>query len=207
VIPYQHAADARFGSVVYRPRAPAPVRGACSRVQQRLNSLTSCPCIGVFRQAAVAADRPLITAPPMMAQVINGLAKGLDVLETAIHGGESNIAHFIQVTQLLHDQLADLARGTSRSRAPELVTYTADGFVNRRTAYRALLECPNQTGAELTLIKGSRLPSRLITRGISSSALSKVVKRSAHLRHSRRRGSDARRPSAASRTLVRHDRK
>src|ERR1700722_7558967 len=47
---------------------------------------------------------------------------------------------------------------------------------------------------------GSRLPSLLMTRGISSSAVSKVVKRSPQLRHSRRRRICP--PSAASRESV-----
>src|SRR5450755_982137 len=47
---------------------------------------------------------------------------------------------------------------------------------------------------------GSRVPSLLITRGISSSAVSKVVKRSPQLRHSRRRRICP--PSAASRESV-----
>src|SRR5450432_2097239 len=54
--------------------------------------------------------------------------------------------------------------------------------------------------ASLRSSKGSRLPSLLITRGISSSAVSKVVKRSPQLRHSRRRRICP--PSAASRESV-----
>jgi len=49
------------------------------------------------------------------AQPLDLVVKRLDVLELAIHGGEAHIGNLVQVAQLLHHQLADRARDTSRS--------------------------------------------------------------------------------------------
>src|SRR5690554_8068226 len=58
----------------------------------------------------------------------------------------------------------------------------------------------NKPFLNLSSLNGSRVPSDLITRGITNSAVSNVVKRSLHSVHSRRRRTDA--PSLTSRESI-----
>ena len=137
----------------------------------------------------------------MVPQPLDFLAERLDVLEAAVHRGEAHVCHLVQVPQLLHDQLAHHARGNfALAEHAQLVADAPDGLLDRLEADRALLQRLVMPLVSLRSSNGSRLPSLFTTRGISSSAVSKVVKRSPQLRHSRRRR--IWRPSAASRESV-----
>ena len=50
-----------------------------------------------------------------MAHALDLLAERVDVLEAAIHRGEAHVRDLVEMVQLFHRQLADQARGTSRS--------------------------------------------------------------------------------------------
>src|ERR1700679_1682185 len=118
----------------------------------------------------------------MPPQLIDFGAKGVHVLKAAVHRSEADVAHLVQVPQLLHDHFSDAARRDFA--LAQTAQFVADSSYGRFDRFPS---------------KGSRLRSPLTTVGRSNSAVSNVVNRSVHARHSRRlricRPSPARRES------------
>src|SRR5579859_816727 len=105
---------------------------------------------GQERQLILARAR----AAAVPAQQVDLGAKRLDILKAAIHGCEAHVADLIQMPQLLHDQLADGARGYLALAHPaQLVANPRHRRVDRLAADRALFQRLLHAGAQLALIE------------------------------------------------------
>src|SRR5690625_6094200 len=63
------------------------------------------------RAIQTASSRSSVPATaPRVLQPIELRAKLADILKAAVDGGEAHVGHLVQLMQLVHDQLADLAR-------------------------------------------------------------------------------------------------
>ena len=93
-----------------------------------------------------------------------------------------------RAVQLVHHQLADQPRRhLALAERAQLVADVRHRGIDRLARHRALLERLEHAVRSFDSSNGSRLASLLTTRGMTSSADSKVVKRSPQSRHSRRR--------------------
>src|SRR5262249_16718065 len=74
-------------------------------------------------------------------EALNLLVKSLDILEVTVHGGKSHVRDFIELSQLLHYELADDARWHfTITEDTHLVRDTAHRFVNRLARHGPLLQ-------------------------------------------------------------------
>ena len=123
-----------------------------------------------------------------MTHALDLLAECVDVLEAAIHGREAHVRHFIEVMQLFHRELADQTRRhLALAERAQLVTDMHDRGVERLARTGRFSSAFSMLLRSFCSSNGSRLASLFTMRGITSSAVSNVVKRSPHFRHSRRR--------------------
>src|SRR5882724_6467751 len=89
----------------------------------------------------------------LTAQPLDLIVEGLYILKMAIHRGKSHVSHFVELPQLLHDELADdPGRYLPVTDNPYLVSNTAQGLINGLTRNRPLLQGLLHPGAQLRLV-------------------------------------------------------
>ena len=124
-----------FGCVLYRPRA------ASSSARRMADFIEGAEVTHGRRPSLrLSGDSPgsssswssLGMRAAAMAQPLDLLAEGLDVLEVAVHRGEAHVGHFVELVQLFHHELADLPRGHfALAEAAQLARDAADRFLDR----------------------------------------------------------------------------
>ena len=89
-----------------------------------------------------------------MPQPVDLVAKRLDVLEMPVHRREAHVRHFVELVQLFHHDLADLARGHfALAEAAQLARDVADRFLDGLARYRPLLQRLEHAAAQLALVE------------------------------------------------------
>src|SRR5580658_11363672 len=90
----------------------------------------------------------------LVAQSLDLVVEGLDVLEVAVDGSEAHVSDFVQVAQFLHHQLTHGARGHfAVAETAHLVHDAAHRFIDLLARHRALLQGLLHAGAQLLLIE------------------------------------------------------
>ena len=135
--------------------------------------------------AATTAGRPTGRCAGAC-ELLDLLAERVDVLEAAIDGGEAHVGDLVELVQLLHDELADHARGDlALAERAQPVADALDRGLDRLAADRPLLERLQHARAQLALVEG----------------LARAVVLD-HLRHDELRGLEGREALAAGQALA-----
>lgn len=142
--------------------------------------------------APALAPAPCNTRPARLSPRARDLfAKFFDIFETAVDRGKTDIGDFIELFQLLHHQIANhLARHFALTGGAQLRFNMIDCHFDVIGTHRTFFQRPQHSAAQFLFIKRFTHVVAFTTRGITSSATSKVVKRSLHTRHCRRRRTD-----------------
>src|SRR5581483_1920211 len=87
----------------------------------------------------------------LLAELLDFFVKRLDVLEVSVDRRETYVGHFVQLTELIHDELADDARlNFTLAQTSNLVSDAADRLVEHlagnRTLFQRFLHAPAQFG-------------------------------------------------------------
>ena len=178
------AADARIGMGGASPRSASRSARAmsCGRASAATSArslrssgrLVRIRCSGSWLRASSALG--------IVLEALDLLAERADVLEAAIDRGEAHVGDLVEVAQLVHHPLAELARrhlALAGARAACARCARSHGRSSRRSPAACAAHAPCRVRS-LSSSNGSRLPSRLTMCGIVSSAVSNVVKRSSH---------------------------
>jgi hypothetical protein len=121
-------------------------------------------------------------------QAVDFFAELVEVLEAPVHRGKTDIGDFVELAQLGHHQFTDHQRfDFALAGGAQAALDVRQRRFQALDAHRAFPSARCMPARSLSSSKGWRVPSCLISRGSTSSAVSKVVKRSPQARHSRRR--------------------
>src|SRR6185437_1138116 len=138
-------------------RAPHRLRRGGRPMTRRAGSWRFDACGGgvTGQQRELVLLALLLAAAPVMTQALDLLAKRLDVLKAAVHGGEAHVGDLIQMSQLLHDQLADAARGhLALAEGAQPMTDARGRLLDGIQAHGALFQRLEHAALELALIEG-----------------------------------------------------
>src|SRR5882672_5915799 len=95
-----------------------------------------------------------LATPAVMAHALDLVAKRLDILEAPVHGCEAHEGNLVEMTQLLHHEIADRARvDFALAHASELVADALHRLLDGLARDRPLLERLQQARAQLRFIE------------------------------------------------------
>jgi hypothetical protein len=94
-------------------------------------------------------------AAPALVQLLELLAERVDVVESVVDGGVADVRDLVEVAELLHDDLADDARGDlALAQHAQAMADALDRGFDRLAADGTLLERLHDARAQLALVEG-----------------------------------------------------
>ncbi len=151
---HEHATDAGFGGVEYRPRRASSSARAMYWWSSARTRLTS-----GSRSAVSACDHSpscmsSTDARPTVPQPVDLLPERVHVLEAAVDRRETHVGHLVEPVQLVHHELADQPRRhLALAERAQLVADVVDRRVDRLARHRPLLERLQHARAQLGLVE------------------------------------------------------